>query len=157
GGGTGAYTLTTQFQPATSPFEALVVGGFRPEQYATTDFNGDGYQDIVTRNRVSDDVSIMLGLGDGTLRPAIRIPVGHMPTGLAARVFTHPAHPDLSIGSPSGKVRIPLGRGDGTFGQEQTVGTDFSSFYTGGDYNGDGILDIASRSPASSTDLSIRL
>jgi hypothetical protein len=155
-GGTGAYTLTTQFEPATSPFDPLLVG-YRPEQCVTADFNGDGYQDIVTRNRASDDVSLLLGLGDGSFRPAIRIPVGHGPAGLAARDFNNDGHPDLSLGYSSGKVTILLGRGDGTFGQEQTVGTDFSSFYAGGDYNGDGILDIASTRPASPTDLSIRL
>jgi hypothetical protein len=156
GAGTGGYTLTTEFVPATSPFDPLLVG-YRPEALVTADFNGDGYQDIATRNRVSDDVSLMLGLGDGSFRPAIRIPVGHEPTGLAARDFNNDGHPDLCIGLKSGKVSILLGRGDGTFEQEKTVGTNFSSFFTGGDYNGDGILDIASTRSASSTDLSIRL
>src|SRR5262249_46075004 len=136
--------------------ESLLVG-LRTEHCATAEFNGDGSPDIATRNRASDDVSILLGLGDGSFRPAIRIPVGHDPTGLAARDFNNDGHRDLSIGYSSGKVTILLGRGDGTFGQEQTVGTDFASFYTGGDYNGDRILDIASRRSASSTDLSLRL
>jgi hypothetical protein len=95
GGGTGTYTLTTQFQPATSPFDPLLVGGYRPEQTVTADFNGDGYRDIATRNRLSDDVSILLGLGDGTFRPPIRIPVGHDPTGLGARDYNNDGHPDL--------------------------------------------------------------
>src|SRR5262249_2377655 len=136
--------------------ESLLVG-LRTEHCATAEFNGDGSPDIATRNRASDDVSILLGLGDGSFRPAIRIPVGHRPAGLAARDFNNDGHPDLSIGYSSGRVTILLGRGDGRFGQEMTVGTGFSSFYTGGDYNGDGILDIASTTSASPTDLSIRL
>src|SRR5262249_23686362 len=119
GGGTVAYTLTTKFVPATSPFEPLLVG-YRPEQFATADFNGDGYRDIATRNRQSDDVSILLGLGDGTFRPATFIPVGHNPTGIAARDFNNDGHSDLGIGYSSGRLSILLGRGDGTLEPEKT-------------------------------------
>src|SRR5262249_50950597 len=48
-GGTGAYTLTTEFVPAVLPFQPLPVGD-DPQALVTADFNGDGHPDLVTLN-----------------------------------------------------------------------------------------------------------
>src|SRR5262249_40562872 len=63
GGGMGAYTLTTEFMPATSPFDALPVG-YLPYASTSADFNGDGFRDIATPNSFTNDLSLSLGLGD---------------------------------------------------------------------------------------------
>src|SRR5262245_23455544 len=47
GGASGAYTLTTEFEPAVPPFQSLpggVVGEFA--DLVTGDFNGDGFNDL---------------------------------------------------------------------------------------------------------------
>src|ERR1700758_576453 len=41
-----------------------------PTAAAVGDFNGDGNLDIAVANLVSNDVSILLGNGDGTFQPA---------------------------------------------------------------------------------------
>src|SRR5262249_44698144 len=64
-GGVGGYTVTTSFQPATPPFQPLPVD-LLPQGIGTVDFNGDGHPDLVTNNKYSDDITVMLGLGDGT-------------------------------------------------------------------------------------------
>src|SRR3954470_18194823 len=55
GAGTGAYTLTTDFQPANPPNQSLQVDydrnspfGLSPLFHVTGDFNGDGILDIAT-------------------------------------------------------------------------------------------------------------
>ena len=40
--------------------------GDGPISAALGDFNSDGYLDLVSANRNSDDISILFGLGDGT-------------------------------------------------------------------------------------------
>src|SRR5258706_14808001 len=40
------------------------------------DFNGDGIKDLVTSNRGSNDVSVLLGNGDGTFQAARSFPAG---------------------------------------------------------------------------------
>jgi hypothetical protein len=155
-GGTGAYTLTTQFEPATSPFDALPVGYF-PYGSDAADFNRDGFLDIVTPNGLTNDVSLSLGLGDGTFRPAISIPAaaGTVPNGVGTGDFNKDGHADLLVGYRSGELSLRLGRGDGTFGQEQKLETNYHSA-SWGDFNGDGFLDVATLQSGSG-DLSIRL
>ena len=48
-------------QPYTVP-----IGGQYPADLAVLDMNGDGHLDFVTLNRDTDDVCVILGLGDGS-------------------------------------------------------------------------------------------
>ena len=77
-GGTGTYALTTEFLPATLPFEPLPVGLF-PASIVTGDFNGDGRLDLAAANLGSNDVSVLLGNGDGTFQKAMSFKVGSAP------------------------------------------------------------------------------
>jgi hypothetical protein len=52
------------------------AAGFSPGSVTTGDFNGDGTIDLVTANFGSDDVSVLLGLGDGTFAPEQRFAAG---------------------------------------------------------------------------------
>src|SRR5262249_47263969 len=93
-GTTGAYTLTTAFQPATDPFLQLPDGDLSRAAVAS-DFNHDGHIDLATANQNSNDVSILLGLGDGTFAPETRIRVGTTPSGIVAGDFDGDGHLDL--------------------------------------------------------------
>ncbi|ETX06828.1 MAG: hypothetical protein ETSY2_14765 [Candidatus Entotheonella gemina] len=42
-----------------------VAVGIGPTSIAVADLNGDGHADLVTANRTSNDVSILLGRGNG--------------------------------------------------------------------------------------------
>ena len=50
-----------------SPARTITVGG-GPTGTATTDFNWDGYADIVVTNSFSNNIAVLLGVGDGTFR-----------------------------------------------------------------------------------------
>ena len=45
----------------------------------TGDFNGDGRTDLAVANYGSNDVSILLGNGDGTFQPQVTYAVGSDP------------------------------------------------------------------------------
>jgi len=46
---------------------------------AVWDFNGDGNADLVVANQNSDDVSVLLGNGDGTFQAALQYSAGSLP------------------------------------------------------------------------------
>ena len=52
------------------PSGALCRAGAGPESLVTGDFNGDHKLDLAVPNPNSNNVSILLGNGDGTFRPA---------------------------------------------------------------------------------------
>jgi hypothetical protein len=113
---------------------ALVVG----------DFNGDGKADIVTANRDSNSVSILLGNGDGTFRSALTIPVDSSPQKLATGDFNGDGKLDLAVATGSGNIDVLLGNGDGTFRKAPPIALGYGVFsVVAGDFNGDGKLDLA--------------
>lgn len=65
--GNGAFAAA-----AESPFGV----GTLPTSVAIGDLNGDGRLDLVTANQSSDDVSVLLGDGDGTFTEATASPFG---------------------------------------------------------------------------------
>ena len=64
----------------------------------------------------TNDVSILLGRGDGTFRSPIIVPVGLGPLGVAVGDFNGDGIPDLAVTNGiEDTVSILLGNGDGTF------------------------------------------
>src|SRR6266481_6798217 len=61
--------------------------GTTPAAVAVGDFNGDGKPDIAVANTGSDNVSILLGNGDGTFQPAVNYSAGCSPTAIAVGDF----------------------------------------------------------------------
>jgi len=86
---------------------------------AVADFDGDGTLDLATSNYYTDDVSILLGNGDGTFQNAVNYAAGGgNPMNLEVGYFNADAAPDLAVvnrNGGSGFVSILLGNGDGTF------------------------------------------
>src|SRR5206468_11974814 len=54
---------------------------------ALGDFNGDGVADLAVANYLAGTVSVLLGNGDGTYRPALSVPVGANPWAIAVGDF----------------------------------------------------------------------
>jgi hypothetical protein len=50
--------------------------GADPIFAAVGHFNGDGHLDLAVANSAANTISILLGLGNGTLMPAVDYPVG---------------------------------------------------------------------------------
>lgn len=119
---------------------------------AVADFNGDGKLDlaVATDGSTSNNVNyvdILLGNGDGTFTQAPSNTVGFAPYSVAVGDFNGDGLPDLAVANYlSNSVTILLGNGNGTFMQATnspvTVGA-FPDCVVAGDFNGDGILDLA--------------
>jgi len=146
GNGSGGFTAA-----AGSPFP---VGTF-PISVAVGDFNGDGIQDLVTANFNSNNITVLLGNGSGGFTAATGSPfaVGSHPYSVAAGDFNGDGIEDVGVANESdGTVTVLLGNGSGGFtaapGSPFTVGLLPSSLAVG-DFNGDGIQDLATANQGS--------
>lgn len=133
-------------------FQAAVdyAAGKIPYSIAAGDFNGDGKPDLAvvnvansqTATQIDGNLSILLGIGDGTFQPAVDYQPCPSPSSVQLADLNHDgkldviALEDSSIG-PSG---VMLGNGDGTFQSALA----FSAGGQGvlGDFDHDGNLDL---------------
>ena len=109
------------------------------------DFTGDGRTDLAVANSGSNDVSVLLGNGDGTFQPQVTYAVGTGHDALVAGDFTGDGRTDLAVANyGSNDVSVLLGNGDGTFRNQVTyaVGTGPDALVAG-DFTGDGRTDLA--------------
>ena len=141
---TGGYHLATSFIGSTAPFADLQV---EPEADAivSADLNGDGIPDLVVADQLTGDISVLLGVGDGTFQPAQSIQVGSGPDAIAVGKFTSSGHTDIAVANQqSGDVSILIGNGDGTF--QPAVSYSIGGVPTAivaGDFDQNGTLDLA--------------
>lgn len=122
-----------------------------PQSIALGDFNKDGLRDLAVANSFVDNLSILLGQGDGTFQPAVNYSTGTRPNCIVVGDFNGDGNQDLAVAnSSSNNVSILLGNGDGTFqaAVNYNAGTG-SIFLAVGDFNGDGKQDLAVASPGS--------
>jgi hypothetical protein len=113
------------------------VGGF-PYSVAIGDFNSDGKPDVVTSNDLSDDVSVLLGSGDGTFRAGVSYGTGPFPYAVAVGDVNGDGRLDIVTANQS-TVSILLGNGDGTFQPRVDYSVGSYPFSVAiGDISGDG-------------------
>ncbi|MFP5207850.1 MAG: beta strand repeat-containing protein [Acidobacteriota bacterium] len=144
-----------------------VPTGGAPNSIVTGDFNGDGIADIAVVNDNSNaqdtgnTITIFLGKGDGTFTQVQKsAAVGSIPFMAAVGDFNEDGISDLAVVNQyDDTISILLGNGDGTFteasGSPIVVGLS-PTFIAVGDFNGDGIPDLAV-SNTSSNSVSILL
>ncbi len=137
GKGDGTFD-TSQVAVGTSPFGVAV--GY---------FNNDGFADLAVANFNDNTVSILLGDGHGTFTqaPGSPIAVGNVPRSVSVGDFNGDGIADLAVtDSNDNEVRILLGNGLGGFTQAQWSPVAVGGRPYGvsvGDFNGDGIADLA--------------
>ena len=71
--------------------------GDDPRSVATGDFNGDGDFDLAVVNAGSDDVSILIGNGDGTFQAAENDDTGDNPASVTTGDFDEDGQLDLAV------------------------------------------------------------
>jgi subtilisin-like proprotein convertase family protein len=152
----GGWTLDITTQPASPPAAGgcaapgftrgrYDTGGVNPTNVAIADLNNDSKPDLAVTNQVSNDVTVMIGNGDGTFSPRPSIAVGGSPYAIAAGRFNGDANMDLvTVLSASNSVAVSLGNGDGSFATPTyfNVGPNPISIAVG-DFNNDLNQDIA--------------
>jgi hypothetical protein len=152
--------------PATysygQPLGYATAGDNNPQFTAVGDFNGDGIPDIGVVDYYLQNVTMLMGNGDGTFQLGQSFSLGANPTSVAVGDLNGDGNLDLvvanSAGGDSGSISVLLGNGDGTF-QPQT------QYFTGsitspdqvviGDFNGDGVPDLAVRLPSLANSVAI--
>ncbi len=117
-------------------------------QMASGDFNRDGIPDLAVTYE-DQAVTILLGNGDGTFTGGTMPPSGSGNQAVAVGDFNGDGIPDLAVGqlgngSPCCNVSILPGVGDGTFSAPINFQVSSTvSLLLAGDFDGDGILDLA--------------
>ena len=128
---------------------------------ALADVNGDGILDIISANGDSPTgdggVSVLLGNGDGTFKPAVKIAAGGSPAMLVVGDFNNDGKQDIAVsnfattgsglpavgGPPANTVSIYFGNGDGSFQAPINTPTGDAAGLFAADFNNDGKLDLA--------------
>ena len=142
--------LAGQFKPGVY----YKVGGV-PYSIVTADFDHDGNLDLAVSDLGANQISILMGKGDGSFRPGRSFSVPSC-AGLAVGDFNEDGIPDLAIveyaGSGTAALGIYLGNGDGTFrtGASYVLGRG-TVWLAAADFNGDGHLDVAVANSGSDT------
>ncbi len=99
-----------------------LVNGVNNQFLATGDFNKDNKIDVATSNTNSNNVSVLLGNGNGTFSLATTFAVGTKPEGIAVADIDKDGNLDLAVanlGSNTGSIL--LGTGAGSFGPAQSI------------------------------------
>jgi len=136
GNGNGTFKTATNYGVGT---------GTGTYDITTGDLNGDGRLDLAVTNRDSNNISILLGNGDGTFGAATNYNISS-PYSVVVSDFNNDGSQDLAVGSGgSSNISILLGNGNGTFGAATSVniGQYAPLQVTVGDFNGDGNKDLA--------------
>src|ERR1043166_2667036 len=110
----GAPAGNAQTVKFTSP---VTYPAGRPFVVSSGDFNGDGKIDLVAGDITNNDLVMLLGNGDGTLKAPATYHLSSRPFFLIASDFNRDGKLDVAFGdspSPAG-INILLGKGDGTF------------------------------------------
>ena len=119
--------------------------GIDPWSVAVADLDGDTIPDLVTANRTSDDVSVLLGNGDGTFQAAVSFAVGgrfEVPWAVAVADLDGDTVPDVvTANAGQENLGVLLGNGDGTFQAAVSFGGGDRSV-AAADLDGDAVPDL---------------
>lgn len=138
GNGDGTFKAPVNYPTGTDPRHVLVF-----------DFNKDGKLDLAVANGGESTVSILYGNGDGTFQPQVKYNANTSPRWLAVADYNNDGYLDIATSNYDAKnVSVLLGTGITTAGQAFTTHQDYvvgpnPTGLVAGDFNGDGLPDIA--------------
>lgn len=98
--------------------------GISPRSLIPSDFNKDNNLDVAVANLLSNDVTILLGDGNGSFPITSTYNVGDKPRSIITTDFNSDNHLDLAIANrDDNSISILLGVGDGSFIDSITLET----------------------------------
>jgi hypothetical protein len=111
---------------------------------AVEDFNGDGKLDVATVawSNLDSNVTVHLGNGDGTFGAGFSYLADTYSHTVQSTDMNGDSLPDLLVNG-SGNLWILLNQGNGTFGARTGYYSGSSQVFVLGDFNGDGLKDVA--------------
>lgn len=118
--------------------------GKNPTSIRASDFNSDGFTDLITSNIQGNSLSLLLGKGDGSFEDQKTISACQEPRNVAVDDFNLDHVPDFVVAcSGDNHALVFLGQGDGTFlrGAQYLVHRTPVSIATG-DFNEDFLPDL---------------
>ena len=145
------------FKQATNSPLLLPNAVAGPVAMVTSDFDGDGKLDLAIANQTTNNLTILLGNGDGTFTQAAGSPiaVGKTPVAIASGDLNGDSRPDLAIvNQADNSVSVLLNNGDATFTPAANSPLTTGQAPTGitiADFNQDGHPDIAVTSPTTNS------
>lgn len=124
--------------------------GASPQAMVSGYFDSDTVLDLAVMNYSDSSVSVLLGKGDGTFKPAVTSSTGYLPLSVAVGDFNADGTMDLATANVY-DVSVMLGNGDGTFNPPSSLGVYYyPKSVAVGDFNGDGSIDLGVTSSYSS-------
>ena len=125
--GTDTITTTTTTTTTTTKGDGTFQAkqdfgtGSNPRSVALGDFNSDGKSDLVTADRGSDTVSVLLGNGNGTFQAKQSFTTGAGPSDVVVVDLNGDGKSDLVSADYTGNnTSVLLGNGNGTFQARQS-------------------------------------
>jgi hypothetical protein len=180
GDGTPDFAVANKRDGTVSVFLSQATGGYAPPAgysvlpqdtsapslaypacVVTADFNADGILDLAVANEGTNNVTVLLGNGDGTFGPTFYtgpippISVGSSPFSMAVGYFNTDTYPDLAIANVGDNtITVLLGSATGSFtpasGSPFSVGIQPESVAVGY-FNGNGWPGLAVANKGSNT------
>ena len=131
------------FQPPLT-FGAGSGASASDSSVAVGDFNADGRLDLAVANSDSNNVSVLLGNGDGTFQAPLTFGAGSGASSVALGDLNADGKLDLVVANRGfSTVSVLLGNGDGTFQAPLTISVSRAQAVAVGDFNRDGVPDLA--------------
>jgi hypothetical protein len=112
---------------------------------AAKDLNGDGRIDVaIAEYAYAGGITIHFNLGNGSLGPAVWVPMGYYPQDIALADLDGDGLCDMAVGTQLGEVLIRRGTGGGAFAPVQSLSRPGSNFKSidAGDLDHDGRTDL---------------
>ena len=116
-----------------------------PYVITSGDFNSDGRMDLVAGDINHNDLVMLLGNGDGSLKPPVTFHMTAAPHYIIANDFNRDGQLDVATANPyAANISIFFGKGDGSFEAPASYAVGrFPGFIRAADFNRDGWLDLA--------------